>query len=85
MTIDNYEKAKQYYVTEGLGERAPGHIDDVQEALRDAQIEDDAKILVARYRDKPEVLKAALEAISSKNTNNRGDNTGSSDTGLWAS
>jgi hypothetical protein len=84
MTIDNYEKAKQHFVTEGLGERAPGHIDDVREALRETEIQEEANPLIVRYRDRPEVLKAALAAILPKNTNNRRDDTGSSEDGLHA-
>jgi Flp pilus assembly protein TadD len=95
MTIDNYEKAKQYYVTDGLGERNPGHIDELKAALKQTEAQQEADKLVSRYRSNPDVLKVALETINqSQNKSQRelvleaeiarlkGGQTGQ---GLWAS
>lgn len=64
MTIDNYEKAKQYYVTDGMGERNPGHIDEVRAALKEAETAKETEALTAKYRGNPDVLKAALDKIN---------------------
>lgn len=95
MTIDHYEKAKQYYVTDGMGERNPGHIDELKAALKQTEAQEEADKLVSHYRSNPDVLKVALETINQFSAKSqreleleaeiarlKGDNN---NTGLWAS